>query len=323
MLILPAKKAELLQGRSAKLQNAPMYDWGDLRFFLAVARAGSTLAAARELKVNQTTVARRIAALEESLGVRLFDRNQDGYCISEAGADFLAQAERVAGEAETFSRLVEQRKRNLSGVVRLTTPDAVANILVTPSLAEFMELYPDIRVEVIGTDARLDLSRGEADIALRAGNLPSDPGLVVRKLAESPWGFYCSEYYARKHGVPANLAEVNDHYMVGVDAWMMALDHFALIARETPRAKIRSVSSTIVNMVIAIKEGHGVGALPCPLGHREPGLVECFRLEEVKYAFYLVTPEALKDLPRIKAFSDFLARKCIERRDLLEGRGKR
>jgi DNA-binding transcriptional LysR family regulator len=297
-----------------------MYDWGDLRFFLAVARAGSTLAAARELGVNQTTVARRIAALEESLGLRLFDRNQDGYCVSEAGAEFVPYAERVAGEAVTFSRLVEQRKRNFSGVVRLTTPDALANLLVTPALAEFIELYPDIGVEVIGTDARLDLSRGEADIALRAGKMPSDPGVVVRKLAECPWGIYCSDSYAKKHGMPKSLAEVNDHYMVGPDANLAAYEHFAFIARETPRAKIRSVCSTVMNMVVAIKAGHGVGALPYTLAHGQEGLVECCRFGELKYSFYLVTPKVLKDLPRIKAFSDFLARKCIERRDLLEGR---
>lgn len=299
-----------------------MYDWGDLRFFLAVARGGSTLAASRELGVNQTTVARRIAALEESLGLRLFDRNQDGYRVSEAGAEFIPCAERVAGEAETLCHLVEQRKRNFSGTVRVTAPDAIAITLITPALAEFMELYPDIRIEVIGTDTRLDLMRGEADIALRAGNFPKDPGVVVRKLADSPWGMYCSEAYAKKHGVPKCLDDVNDHYMAGVEASMAAREHFAMIARQTPRAKIRSISSNIVNLRVAIKEGHGVGALPRALAYWERGLVECFLLKELKYAFYLVTPKTLKDLPRIKAFSDFLAKKCIERRDLLEGQKK-
>jgi DNA-binding transcriptional LysR family regulator len=163
-----------------------MYDWGDLRFFLAAARAGSTLGAARELMVNQTTVARRIAALEEALGARLFDRHQDGYRLSEAGAAILAQAEHVAVEAETLERLVAQRSRQLSGVIRVTTVESVANMMLTPWLTEFMDLYPDIRVEVIVTDLRLDLPRGEADIAIRAGYMPKGSGIVVRKLADAP-----------------------------------------------------------------------------------------------------------------------------------------
>src|SRR5258708_1826183 len=164
-----------------------MYDWGDLRFFLAAARAGSTLGAARELRVNQTTVARRIAALEDALGARLFDRHQDGYRLSEAGTAILGQAEHVAAEAETLERLIAQRSRQLSGVIRVTTVEIIANMMLTPWLSEFMDLYPDIRVEVIVTDQRLDLSRGEADIAIRAGYMPTGSGVVVRKLADAPW----------------------------------------------------------------------------------------------------------------------------------------
>ena len=107
-----------------------MYDWGDLKFFLATARRGSTLAAARELGVNQTTIARRIAALETALSLRLFERNRDGYRLTEAGAAILAQAERVASEAETVERLVAQGKRDLAGVIRVTTPEIFADVVL-------------------------------------------------------------------------------------------------------------------------------------------------------------------------------------------------
>jgi DNA-binding transcriptional LysR family regulator len=117
-----------------------MYDWGDLKFFLATARRGSTLAAACELGVNQTTIARRIAALETALSIRLVDRRRDGYRLTEAGAAILAQAERVAAEAETVERLVEVRKRDLAGVIRVTAPTVFADVILTPWLAEFMDL---------------------------------------------------------------------------------------------------------------------------------------------------------------------------------------
>src|SRR5215470_16546595 len=126
-----------------------MYDWSDLRIFLAAARARSMLSAAGELGVNQSTVTRRIAALEAALAIRLFHRNRDGCRLSEAGQSLLAQAERVAAEAETFEHMVAQRKRNFSGVIRATTLETVANLFLTPLLSEFIDLYPAIRVELI------------------------------------------------------------------------------------------------------------------------------------------------------------------------------
>ena len=94
------------------------------------------------------------------------------------------QAESVASEAETLERLLAQRSRQLTGVIRVTTPEIIANMMLTPWLAEFMELYPDIKVEVIATDEKLSLTRGEADVALRAGHMPKESGIVVRRLAE-------------------------------------------------------------------------------------------------------------------------------------------
>jgi DNA-binding transcriptional LysR family regulator len=318
----PTQKAELLQLGSAKVQNGSMYDWGDLKFFLAAARSGSTLAASRELGVNQTTVARRIAALEEALKARLFDRSQDGYRLSEAGAAILAQAERVAVEAETLAQLLQQRSRELSGVIRVTTPEALANLVLTPLIGEFMELYPDIRIEVIATDMRLDLARGEADVSLRAGRTPTDAGVVARRLAECPWGLYASETYAQKFALPQNVDDLNNHQLVGADGWLATGEPFRWLAEAAPRAKVRSVSSTLINMVYAIKAGHGVGLLPCAMGGAEPELVECFRVSDMQYQYYLVTREALKGAPHVRAFNDFIVGRAGALKDVLQGRSK-
>jgi DNA-binding transcriptional LysR family regulator len=297
-----------------------MYDWGDLRFFLAAARAGSTLGAARELRVNQTTVARRIAALEEALGARLFDRHQDGYRLSEAGAAILAQAEHVAVEAETLERLVAQRSRQLSGVIRVTTVESVANMMLTPWLTEFMDLYPDIRVEVIVTDLRLDLPRGEADIAIRAGYMPKGSGIVVRKLADAPWALYCSKAYAEKRGLPTCADMLNDHFAIGSDGALAKLEPYVWLVETAPRATIRNVCNSLANVVSAIKAGHGVGPLPCPMGDFDPELLRCFALPRFQYGYYLVTQEGMKDLPRIKAFNEFIVARATALRHVLEGR---
>ena len=283
-----------------------MYDWGDLRVFLAVARAGSTLAAARELGVNQTTVARRIAALEEALSVRLFDRHQDGYRLSECGRQILSQAERVAVEAETLGRLVAQRRRDLSGVLRVTTPEIFANFWLTPWLAAFMDQYPEIKVEVVATDQKLDLMRGEADVAVRAGAMPNDPGLIVRRLSDYHWTMCCSRTYADKYGVPSTGEELNEHFLIGSDGPLSRLAPHAWLAQRAPHAKRRSTCSSVANMVAAVKAGHGVGFLPSTVLLVEPDLVECFRLPDSKYSFYITMPEAMQDQPRVRVFCDFL-----------------
>jgi DNA-binding transcriptional LysR family regulator len=297
-----------------------MYEWGDLKVFIAVARAGSTLAAARQLGVNQTTVARRIAALETALGTRLFDRHQDGYRLCECGRQILAQAERVEVEAETLSRLVEQRKRDLSGVVRVTTPEIFANLLLTPWLVRFMDLHPEIQVEVVATDQRLDLARGEADIAVRAGAMPSDPGLVVRRLADYQWIMCCSRAYAEKYGVPSSGAELNEHFVIGSDGPLSKLAPHIWLAEAAPRAKRRSTCSSVANMIAAVKAGHGVGFIPNTVLMVEADLVECFQVPGAKYSFYITMPEALKDQPRVRLFSDFLIAQAQASKPLLEAR---
>jgi DNA-binding transcriptional LysR family regulator len=283
-----------------------MYDWGDLKFFLATARTGSTLAAARELGVNQTTIARRIAALESALSIRLVDRNHDGYRLTEAGTAILAQAERVAGEAETIERLVELRKRDLAGVIRVTAPTVVADVVLTPWLAEFIEMHPDIKVEVIATERCLDLGRGEADIAIRAGRPPREPGILVRKLAASPWGLYCSPTYAQKYGTPARADDLNDHLLIGVDGELSTHDPLIWLGRAAPRATIRTVCSTISNTLVAIRAGHGVGALPSLIGSVQKDFIKCFAMPDFNYGWYLITREALRDEPRVNALNKFI-----------------
>ena len=285
---------------------AHMYDWGDLKFFLATARRGSTLAAARELGVNQTTIARRITALETALSVRLVERKRDGYRLTEAGVDILAQAQRVASEAETVERLVEQRKRDLAGVIRVTATEEFADVILTPWLAAFIDIYPDIKVEVVATERCLDLERGEADIAIRASQLPRESGISVRKLADCPWGLYCSRAYAAKHGAPACEDELNDHFLIGADGRLSTRDSHLWLRKAAPQASVRTVCSTISTTLVAIRTGHGVGALPCDIATAQKDLIECFLMPDFNYGWYLITREALRDVPRVKAFNKFI-----------------
>ena len=295
-----------------------MHDWGDLKFFLATARSGSTMAAARTLGVNQTTVARRISALEAALSIRLFTRNQDGYRVTEAGTAVLAHAERMALEAEALERVLMQRKRNLSGIVRVTTTETFAKLILAPLLSEFMELYPDIQIELIASDDRLDLAKGEADVAIRISYMPKERGIVARKFANNPWALYCSSNYAAKHGSPKTPEELNYHLLIGADGILARHDPYIWLAANAPRGKVRSVCNTVTSAVAAIKSSHGVGALPCAIAVLEPGLIECIALPQFKYGYYLITRADIKDLPRVKAFNQFLISRVAKVKHVLE-----
>ena len=297
-----------------------MYDWADVKFFLATARAGSTLAAARHLGVNQTTVARRIAALEAALSVRLFERNRQGYRVSPAGAAILDHAERMADEAEALERLCAQRSRNLSGVVRVTTTETIANTVLTPLLTEFIEVHPKINVEVIAGPGRLDLSRGEADIAIRAGPMPTEAGITVRKLADDRWSLFCSRAYAAKYGAPTTPDELNLHVMIGSQGFLTKLEPFKWLADTAPSATVRMAGNTIANVLAAIRAGQGVGPLPRAVRAFEGAdLIECFALPPFDLGYYLLARADIRDLPHIKAFTQFIVSHAPALKRLLEG----
>jgi DNA-binding transcriptional LysR family regulator len=149
-----------------------VYDWNDLRYFLAVARSGSTLAASRALKVNQTTIARRIGTLERAIGTKPFNRKQTGYALTDSGAELRVAAERVEVEAIAFADQAGAMGRRLSGVIRVTTNEGLANIVMAPALSAFHRLHPNVRVDLVVDERRLDLTRGAADGA--ANRIPPD-----------------------------------------------------------------------------------------------------------------------------------------------------
>lgn len=300
-----------------------MFDWGDLRHFLAVARGGSTLSAAKILGVNQTTVARRVAALEEALSEKLFEKTAGGYRLTEVGAAMVQNAERVESEVESFSRMIAQRSRKLLGMIRVTTNDVLADSLLTPWLREFTQRFPVVQIETIITDRRLDIARGEADIALRAGNTKVEgEGLVVRRLATGKWGVYCSKKYAAESGKPQNGEDLVGHPIIAGAGDLARFDPAFLKEAKAKGAVIRQASSSILNIAGAIRSGLGVGGIPCMLGELDPELELCFLFDEADYDLLLITREEMRNLPHVRAFNDFIASRTSALRHMIEGRNQ-
>jgi DNA-binding transcriptional LysR family regulator len=297
-----------------------MFDWNDLKLFVAVAENGSALAAARILGINQTTVTRRISCLEEDLGLVLFSRLQTGYQLTEAGAQILPWAVRMGIEADSFAKAASQQQRGMGGVIRVTVPESIANIVLTPALGDFAASYPDIRIQLLIDDRRLDLMRGEADVAIRAGSRPDDPNLVMRKLFVAGWTFYCSKSYAARHGTPQTPEQLGKHVLLAGEGVLAAAPAMKWMLKVAPDAEIHSYSSSLTNHRVAIGSGLGVGPLPCIEGDRDSELVRCFAPpSEFESDVLLITRADLKEVPRIRAFNDFIATRCAAIQHLARG----
>jgi DNA-binding transcriptional LysR family regulator len=284
-----------------------MFDWNDLKAFLGVARGGSTLAAARALGVNQTTVARRVEGLEAALGLKLFERGQAGSRLTEAGRDLMAEAEKVEKAANAFHARATAHGRGLGGGIRLTCTEMLANASITPAIGKFRQLYPEVHIDLVVTDVALDIAAGEADLAIRSGRLLPPSDLVARKLADYQFALYCSREYAARNGVPATLADLKDHDLIGGEAptgplpvmdWM-----FAAAGGKGPT----HTSNSTTNLFHAVRAGLGIAPLPCILADSQRRLVRCSEpIEDGRFSSWIVTRREIKDAPRIRAFIDFL-----------------
>jgi DNA-binding transcriptional LysR family regulator len=282
-------------------------DWDDLRYVLAVARVGSALRAAEQLGVNQTTVLRRLEALEASLSAQLFERRRSGHKLTPAGRVVVTSAERIEREALGLKSALDAERRALSGSVRLTTSESLAARLISPCLRSFRACHPEVTVEVLVTDERLDLARGEADIALRASSRPQGAGVVARRLPDAHWTIYCSRSYAEERGLPKSREDIHRFDIVGMEGRMAQLEGWRWLAAAAAGASIRCRSNSLTNLVSNLKSGLGLGALPTIVGDAEPDLVRCLAPPpELSSELWLIVREEVRANAHVRAFADHL-----------------
>jgi DNA-binding transcriptional LysR family regulator len=300
-----------------------MYDWNDLKAFLAVARGGSTLAGARTLGVNQTTVARRIESLENDLRLKLFERGQTGSRLTEVGQSLIAEAEKVEQAAIRFDNFAAGQLRGAGGSLRMTTNELVANTMVIPALGDFRRAHPDIQVDLVITDRSLDLENGEADLAIRTAlSLPTSD-LVVRKICDHHLALYCSREYASRNGAPASTDELKDHDLIDVTNEMGEMPGASWMMRHSGGKQPVTRSNSMASLVHAVKAGLGIGALPCTIGDTDHALIRCSDpIEEATATSWIVTRRDLKDTPRVRAFIDFMVPYLQQEVRRVEERGR-
>lgn len=284
-----------------------MLDWNDLRYFLAVADGGSTLAAGRELRVSQTTVARRIAGLEETLGLPLFEKRQAGYTLTPAGEDLLERARQVQTAATSFAEAAAAQVRDTSGTVRITTQEIFAVTLLAPMLRELHERHPEILIELDDSQDFRDLGEGEADIALRSAYGDLGGGIVGRRLGDDDWTLYCSRDYAAQHGVPTTRAQLRKHAFIGGGGTKLWRAYSAWLHDLGLDDRVIMHHASAMGMMSAIRSGLGIAVLPCIIADADPDLIQCVPPKAGHgRVMWLVTHERVRHTPRVRAVIDFL-----------------
>lgn len=284
-------------------------DWDDLRIFLAVSRHGSLAAAARALHVNHSTVLRRLNRLEEDLGTRLFTRDLGGYTMTAAGETLAGRLDGVGEQIDAAQRQMAGRDTELSGPLRVTTTDTLAYGLLMPILADFRARHPHIELQVAIHNNFLNLTRREADVAVRPASAPPEHllGRYAGRLQTAP---YASRAYLDRMGAPAEPQSPPwpGHWWVIPDDSLAHLAQARWALANVPADRCAVRTDSLIAMAQAVRLGMGAGMLLCMLGDADASLV---RLAEPDPALdtplWLLTHPDLRHSARVRAFNDFVA----------------
>ena len=290
-------------------------DWDDLRYFAELARTGSLSASARTLRVDHSTVARRITSLEEALGIRLFDRLPRGYVLTPEGEHVQEHVDRLEEDVFALQRAVQGRGPGLSGTVRVSAPPAFASLFLAPRLRLLRERHPDIALELSGSNVSVSLTRREADIALRLAR-PEGSSLVTRKVATAGYGLFASRAYASGRAPDAldllGYEESLEH--VPQQQWLRRFANGRPFVFRT---------SDLVGLHSAVRAGLGAAVLPFFVTGSDSDLV-CIQREGVPARdVWLVVHEDVRRSPRVRAVMGVLVEILGRERALLEGNSPR
>lgn len=290
-------------------------DWDKLRVFHAAAEAGSFTHAAETLKLSQSAISRQVSALEHDVGVPLFNRHARGLVLTEQGELLFRTAHDVLMKLESIkSRLTETQDRP-SGVLKVTTTVGLGAGWLTERMPEFLELYPEMQVQLILANEELDLTMRQADCAIRLRQ-PQQPDLIQRRLFTVHFHLYASAAYVNKHGKPESIEDLKNHRIVtfGVPVpshlselnWLETVGDFES-GQRTATLQINDV----ISIKRAVQAGAGIAMLPDYVASKEAGLVQLLPQTEVpSFDTYFAYPEAMKNQAKLHVFRDFVISKA-------------
>jgi DNA-binding transcriptional LysR family regulator len=282
-------------------------EWDDLKYFLAVARSGSLTESGRALRASPATVARRITALESRLGARLFDRRQSGYVLTENGEAIRARVEGVEDAVLTVEREALGRDLRVSGKVRVATTDDIATLIIAPQTAELRRRCPEITLEIVARQDLANLTRRDADIALRLAR-PTHANYMIRKVGQWNLALYATRSYVKANDLKPGLRDLSK---VAFITWTTEGSHFVggpWLRQHARDSVIALMASTRRIHYDACKAGIGAAILPCVQADQDRELVRLLPPSRVSsMPIWLVVHRDLARTPRIRAVIDFLS----------------
>lgn len=289
-------------------------DWDKLRIFHAAADAGSFTHAGEELNMSQSAVSRQVSALEEHLKITLFHRHARGLSLTEQGEILFGTVSEVMGKLKAAETMLADSKSKPSGDLKLTAPMGIGTVWITQRLREFIELYPDIRIEMVLSDTQSDIAKREADVGIFVSD-PENPDLIRRRLFTMNVHVYAGRGYIRRFGAPQNLDMLDDHRIVSYSGdparHLGAITWIETAGRKSKDARAVAFRvNSVVAMKYAIRSGIGIGMLPDYLADGEPELVPVLtEIDPPTMPVHFVYPQELKKSKKVQVLREFLVAK--------------
>ncbi len=286
-------------------------DWDKLRIFHAAADAGSFTHAGEVLGLSQSAVSRQVSTLEQDLQVPLFHRHARGLILTEQGELLYRTVRDVVFKLENAQAHLADSKERPGGELRVTTTLGIGTNWLTPRLGEFLELYPDIKLTVLLVDGELDLAMREADVAIRVRE-PVQADLIRRRIFTMHFHAYASAAYLKRYGEPKTFDDLDNHRIITYGAQAQTyLNNINYLHGAGRDAKDPRPSTLTINNISALRRavenGVGIAVLPDYLALSETGLVRILPQSEIsEMDCYLVYPEEMKNVARVRVFCDFL-----------------
>jgi len=292
--------------------------WDDFRLIKTIADARTLPGAAVLIGVNHSTVFRRLGQIEEALGVSLFERHRTGYSPTPAGEEMVSLASQIDENITSFTRKIVGREISPSGELRVTTADSLLIHLLTPLFVRFRRQCQDVRLDVVLANHALNLSKRDADVAIRATDNPPE-NLVGRKVATIAWALYGrAEEYPEPNEIEVGSLFKRDWVALGDN--LATLKAVKFVQEKVAPENIAYRVNTVLGLAEAVEAGLGIGHLPCFIGDARPGLV---RLAPPKPEFaadlWLLTHPDLRHSARVRVFMDFMAAEIAKQRRFIEG----
>lgn len=283
-----------------------MEDWDDYRYFLAVAKEGSLSAAARELKVSQPTVSRRISQLEKRLNIRLFDQLPTGMKLTAPAQEIVTIAENLEHNAIELRRRIAGRETELAGPISITATQSFATCWLAQRIAQFTERYPEIEITCLAENQVLNLARREADVAIRFGQ-PTASGLIGSRVGTVHCGIYGSKSYFDAHGVPQSLDDLRSHKLIDTADPIAQFEQSKDLKVLMREATVSTRTNCPYTYIALARSGQGLISTTCYMTARAPELMRVLADEyDKKIELWMLMHPDMKSCARVRVFMDFI-----------------